>query len=114
MIAALHAVARQAQDVADAKRGGSEHVPLDGDAVIVPAGNLHDRRIADPGQERADRDAGHVAVRAGAVCRVDAVDPALEDVGTLVNVVGIAGIGRVQFGGDGKLAPAQHALEPPQ
>ena len=44
-------------------------------------------------------------MRAGAVGGVDGVDPALEDGGALVDVLGIGGIGRVQLGGDGELAP---------
>ncbi len=33
--------------------------------------------------------------------------------GALVDVLGIGAVGRVQFRGDGELAAAQHALEPP-
>jgi hypothetical protein len=43
LVAGLHAVAGQAEHVLDAHRGGTEHVSLNGDAVLVPAGNLHDR-----------------------------------------------------------------------
>ena len=41
MVARLHAVAGQAQDVGDAERRGAEHVALDRDPVVVAAGDLH-------------------------------------------------------------------------
>ena len=113
MVAALHAVARQAQDIAHLQRRGAQHVALDGDAVVVAAGNLHHRRIADARQQRADRDARHVAMRARAVGGVDAVDPALEDLRALVDVLRVRGIGRIEFGGDGELAAPEHPLKPP-
>ncbi len=112
MIAALHAVAGEAEDVANAERRGAEHVALDGDAVIVAAGNLHHRRIADPGQDRADRDARHVAMRAGAVGGVDAVDPALEIARPLLDVLDIGRIGWTELGRDRELAAPKHPLEP--
>ena len=64
MVAALHAVAGQAQNVADAERRGAQHGALDGDAIVVAAGNLHHRGIADPRQQGANRDARHMAMRA--------------------------------------------------
>ena len=56
LVAGLHAVAGQAHDVGDAHGGSAQHVALDGDAVLVAAGDLHDRRIAHAGQKRADAD----------------------------------------------------------
>ena len=64
MVARLHAVAGQAQHVAHAHRGAAEDVALDRDAVAVAAGDLHDRRVADARQQRADGEARHVAVGA--------------------------------------------------
>jgi hypothetical protein len=40
VVAALHAVAGEAEHVADAERRGAEHRALDGDAVRVAAGDL--------------------------------------------------------------------------
>ena len=79
VVARLHAVAGQAQHVAHAHRRGAQDVALDRDAVAVAAGDLHDRRVADARQERADGEARHVAVGAAAVGRVDRVDVAVED-----------------------------------
>jgi hypothetical protein len=79
LVAGLHAVAGQAHDVGDAHGRAAQHVALDGDAVLVAAGDLHDRRITHAGQERADAHGGHVAVGAGRIDRVDAVHPAVED-----------------------------------
>ncbi len=52
------------QDVLHAHGGGAQHVALDGDAVPVAAGDLHDHGIAGAGQQRADADRGHVAIGA--------------------------------------------------
>ena len=87
LVAGLHAVAGQAQDVGDAHRRAAQHVALDGDAVLVAAGDLHDRRIAHAGQQRADADRRHVAVGARGIDGVDAVDPAVEDLGAVVDVL---------------------------
>ncbi len=92
---ACTAVAGEAEDVGDTHGGGTENVALDGDAVLVAAGDLHDRRIAHAGQKRADADGGHVAVGAGGVDRVDAVDPAVKDLGALVDIFRIGAVGRV-------------------
>ena len=56
LVAGLHAVAGQAEDVGHAHRGRAQHVALDGDAVPVAAGDLHDRRVAHAGEQRADAD----------------------------------------------------------
>jgi hypothetical protein len=85
---------------------------LDGDAVLVAACDLHDRRIADARQQGADADRRHMAVSARRIDGVDAVDPAVEDRGALVDVLGIGAIGRVQLGGNGKFAAAEHTLQP--
>ena len=53
MIAGLHAIAGQAQHVADAHGGAAQDVALDRDAVPVAAGDLHDRRVADTRQQGA-------------------------------------------------------------
>ena len=55
LVAALHPVAGQAQDVGDAHGGGAQHVALDRDPVLVAAGDLHDHGIAGAGQERRCR-----------------------------------------------------------
>ena len=113
LVAGLHAVAGQAEDVGDAHRGGAEHVALDGDAVAVAAGDLQHRRVAHAGQKRADADRRHVAVGAGRIDGVDGVHPAVERRDAVVDVLRVGGIGRVQLGGDGELAAPQHALQPP-
>ena len=112
MVAALHAVAGETQHVADAERRRAEHRALDGDAVIVAAGNLQHRRKADAGQDRADGDARHVTMRAGAVGGVDAVDPAFESPHALMDVLGVGRVRRAQLGGDGEFAAPKHALQP--
>ena len=97
VIARLHAVAGQAQHVAHAHRGAAENVALDRDAILVAAGDLHDRRVADPGQQRADGEARHVAVRAAAVGRVDRIDVAVEHAGARVDILGIGRVRRREF-----------------
>ncbi len=111
VVAGLHAVARQAQHVADAHRRAAEDVALDRDAVLVAAGDLHDRRVADARQQRADGEARHVAVGAAAVGRVDRVDVAVEHARALVDLFGIGRVRRRQLRRDGERAGAQHALE---
>ena len=111
MIAGLHAVAGEAQHVAHAHRGAAQDVALDGDAVLVAAGDLHDRRVADAREQRADGEARHVAVGAAAVGGVDGIDIAVEDARAPVDVLGIGGIRRRQLRGHRELPGAQHALE---
>ncbi len=111
LVAALHAVAGEAEHVADAKRRRAEHVALDGDAVIVAAGDLHHRRIADAGEDRADRDARHVAMRARAVGGVDGVDPTLEIARPFLDLLDIGRIGRAELGGDGEFPAPEHPLQ---
>ena len=94
MIAGLHAVAGEAQQVAHAHRGAAEDVALDGDAVPVAAGDLHDRRIADARQQRAHGEARHVAVGAAAVGGVDGIDVAVEDARAPVDLFRIGRVGR--------------------
>ena len=113
LVARLHAVAGQAEDVGDAHRRGAQHVALDGDAVAVAAGDLHDDGVAHAGQQRADADRRHVAVGARRIDGVDGVDPALEDRGAVVDVLRVGGVGRVQLGRHRELAAPKHALQPP-
>src|SRR5271155_4036279 len=112
MIASLHPVASQAQQVAYSHRGAAEYVPLDGDAVPISAGDLHDRRVADPGEQRADCNARHVAIGAATVGGVDRIDHAVEHTGPDVYLFRVGRIWRREFRGDGKLPRAQHALKP--
>ena len=111
MIAGLHAVAGEAQHVAHAHRGAAQDVALDGDAVLVAAGDLHDGRIAHAREQRADREARHVAVGAAAVGGVDRIDVAVEHPRALVDILGIRRIRRRELGGDREAAGPQHALE---
>ena len=111
MIAGLHAVAGQAQDVADAHGGAAENVALNRDAVLVAAGDLHDGRIADARQQRAHGETRHVAVRAAAVGGVDRIDIAVENPRAFVHFLRVGGIRRRKFGGDREAAGAQHAFE---
>ena len=113
VITGLDAIAREAQQVAHAHRGAAEDVALDGDAVAVAAGNLHDRCIADPGEQRAHRQARHVAVGAAAVGRVDGVHVAVKDARAAVDLFRIGGVGWREFARDHELSGAQHALEAP-
>ncbi len=114
MIARLHAVARQAQHVADAHGGAAQNIALNGDAVLVAAGDLHDGRVADARQQGADGQARHVAIRAAAVGGVDRIDVAVEHARPFVHILRIGRIRRRKLGGDGEAARAQHALETPR
>ena len=114
MIPRLHAVARQAQHVADPHGGTAQNVALNRDAVLVAAGDLHDGRVADPGQQGADRQARHVAIRAAAVGGVDGIDVAVEHARPFVHILRVRRIRRRELGGDGEAAGAQHALEAPR
>ena len=73
LVAALHAVAGEAEDVGDAHGRRAEHVALDGDAVAVAAGDLHDHGIAGARQQAADADARHMRVGAGGIDGVDGI-----------------------------------------
>src|SRR5436853_15154 len=84
-------------------RTRAQHVGRDGDAVVVAAGDLEHRRIADAGEKGTDRHRRHVAVRARAVGGVDGIDPAFERSHPLVDVVRVGGIGRVELGRHGEL-----------
>ena len=114
MIAGLHAVAGQAQHVAHAHRRTAQNIALNRDPVLVAAGNLHDRRIADARQQRANRETRHMAVRAAAVGRIDRIDVAVEHPRTLINVFRVGRIGRCEFGRDREPLRAQHPLETPR
>ncbi len=113
LVAGLHAVAGEAQHVGDAHRGAAEHIALDGDAVLVAAGDLHDRRIAHARQQRADADRRHVAVGARGIDGVDGVDPAVEHFRAVVDVLGVGAVRRIELGGDRELAAPQHTLQAP-
>jgi hypothetical protein len=89
LVARLHAVAGQAQDVLHTHGGSTQHIALDGDAVPVATRDLHDHRIARPREERADADRGHVAVGAGRIGRVDRVAHFREHQGTVIDVARI-------------------------
>ncbi|MCY1544156.1 hypothetical protein D9M68_800160 [compost metagenome] len=112
MIAGLHAVAGQTEDVGGAHRGAAEDLALDGDAVTVAAGDLHDGGVADPGQQRTDADAGHVAVGPRTVGGIDGIDVAVEDRRALEHLARIGGVRRIDFRGDGEFAGTQHPLQP--
>ena len=56
LVTGLHTVAREAKDVLHTHGGSTQHIALDGDAVPVAAGDLHDDRIAGAGEEGADAD----------------------------------------------------------
>ncbi len=105
-------VAGDAEDVVHAHRRRAEQIALNGDAVAVAAGDLEDRFVAGAHQQGADGHAGHVAVRAGGIDGVDAVAHAGQHEGGRVDVFRVGAVGRVQFGGDGKAAGAQDALQP--
>ena len=53
-----------------------------------------------------------MAVGTGGIDRIDAVDPALEDCGPLVDVFRVGAVGRVEFGGNGEFASPQNTLQP--
>ena len=114
MVAALHAVAGQAEHVAHAQRGRAQHVALDGDAVVVAAGDLHAPASSRRGSAaRRSRRCDMWQLAPEPSVALMRVDPALEDVRAVVDVLRVGGIGRVQLGRDGELAAAQHALQPP-
>ena len=111
MITGLNAVARQAQYVAHPHRGAAQDVALDRDAVLVAAGDLHDRRVADPREERADGDARHVAVGTAAVSGIDGIDITVEDTRAPVDLLGVRGVGWRHLRGHRELPRAQDALQ---
>ena len=111
MVACLHAVARQAQHVADTHGGAAQDVALNGDAVLVAAGDLHHRRVTDTRQQGADRHARHVDVGTTAVGGVDGIDVAVEQPRAAINLFGIRTVGRCQFGSDSEATGAQYALQ---
>ena len=113
MIAGLHTVPRQAENVTNAHRGPAENVALDGNAVLVAAGDLHHRGVADPRQEGADGEARHVAVGAAAVGGVDGIDITVEDTRAPVHLLGVRGVGRRHLRRHCELPGAQDALETP-
>src|SRR5262252_6417155 len=111
MVARLHAIARETQYVADTHRRRSEDVPLDGDAVLVATGNLHDRGVAHAGEEGTDGHARHVTVGATAIGRIDGIHITIEHVRAAVDILRISRVRRVELGGHGEVPGAQHALE---
>jgi len=90
MIAGLHAIACQAQHVAHAHGGPAEDVSLDRDAILVAAGDLHDRRVTDARQQRANRNARHMAIRAASVGRIDGIDITVEHAGAPVHILRVS------------------------
>jgi hypothetical protein len=50
-------------------------------------------------------------IGAGRIDGVDAVNPAVKDRRTLIDIMRIGAVGRVELGGDGKFAAAQDALQ---
>ena len=114
MIPRLHAIPGKAQHVADTHGRAAENVALDRDAILVPAGDLHDRRITDPRQQCAHSQARHMAVRAAAVGGIDGIDITVEHPRTFVDFLRIRRIRRRKLGGDGKFAGAQHPFEAPR
>ncbi len=56
-----HIVAGQAEHVLHPHGGRAQHVALNGDPVPVAAGDLVNRAVPHPGQQRADADGRHVA-----------------------------------------------------
>jgi len=99
MIPGLHAIASEAQEVAHSHGRRSQDVALDGDTVLVAAGDLHDRGVADAGEERTDGHARHVAVGAAPVGGVDGIDVAIENACAAVDLLGVGRVRRIELGG---------------
>jgi hypothetical protein len=97
MVTRLDAIAGEAQHICHAHGRTTQNIALNGDAVLVTAGNLHDRGVTDAGQQGADRQAGHMAIGAATIGGIDRVDIAVEYTGTPVDVFRIGRIGRVQL-----------------
>ena len=108
MIAGLHAVAGQAQHIADAHRRAAQDVALDRNPVLVATRDLHDRRVADARQQRTDREARHMAVGAAAIGGIDRIDEPVEHARTPVDIFGIGGSGYPGTGSSSNLT-AQHS-----
>ncbi len=103
VVTRLHAVPGEAQDVAHPHRRPAQDVALDGDAVLVAAGDLHHRGVTDAREQGAHGKAGHVAVGAAAIGGVDGIDVAIEDARAAIDVLGVGGVRRCQFAGDREL-----------
>src|SRR5439155_4804916 len=99
------------KQVAHSHGGTAQDVALDGDAVLVAAGDLHHRCVAQPGEESAHRATGHVAVGATAVGGVDGGHVAVENARAPVDVLGVRGVGRCELAGDRESSGAQDPLE---
>ena len=111
LVAGGHVIACEAQDVLHAERRRAEQVALQGDAVAVTARHLEHGFVSGADEQRAHAEARHVGVRAGGVGGVDAVGDLGQDKRGLVDRVGVGGVGRVQFGGDGEQPGAEDTLE---
>src|SRR6185312_1273789 len=111
MVTGTDAVAGQAQDIANAHRGPAQDVTLDGDTILVAAGDLHDRRRADPGEQGTNSHTRHVAVGSAAIRRIDGIDITMEDPGAAIDILRIGGVGWSELARARELTRAQHALE---
>ena len=96
----------------NAHRGRAEHVALDRDSVAIATGDLHDRRVTSVGEQRADCDAGHMAVRARSICRVDRIADLRKNECGVEDVVRVGAIRRVEFRGYREQARAQDFFQP--
>ena len=112
LVADPDAVAGEAEDVSNPHGGRTEHVALNGDAVAVAARDLEHRAVADPGEQRADTDRGHVAVGAGSIGGIDRVDHFGQWPGGVVDVFRVGGVRRIELGGDRETPLAQDPFEP--
>ncbi len=111
MIAGLDAVSCQTKNIGDAEGRGAQDVALNGDAVAVAAGYLHDRAMAFALQEQADRQARYVDIGAGRVGRIDAVDVTVETADPLIDIRRVGGVRRRHLRGDHKLTVPQQSFE---
>src|SRR5690606_6221345 len=83
----------------------------DGYAVLVAAGDLHDRGIAHAGKQGAYAYRRHVAVGAGGIDGINAINPSIEDLRPVIDVLRIRAVRRIEFGRHGKFTATKDALQ---
>ena len=111
LVAGLRVVAGEQEEVADAERGGAHHLALQGQPVLVAAGDLQDRLDAGAEQERRRGQRRHMGTRAGAVGHVDRVGYASQQCRFCEQLLRVARHRRRQFRGHDELALVEALLQ---
>ena len=111
MIARLHTVAGQAQNIGNPHGGRTQNIALYGYAVLVAAGDLHDRGIAHAGKQGAYAYRRHMAIGAGGIDGIDAIHPPIEDFRPVIDILRIRAVRRIEFGRHGKFTATKDAFQ---